>query len=77
MKYFKIIKLVFNVSSDISGVQVLICGKFNGGNQTQIKYFKYGMGVKTNTFSSLVKYAFASAITYTGSFGVHVWFIKM
>lgn len=73
---FYLLKLMKIVGFDLSGFQLLICGKFNANTQTQVKYFKWGPNLRTNTFSYPLQYYKTSIVTYTGVFGIHLWFIK-
>lgn len=73
---FYLVRLMRTVGIDIAGFQILLCGKVNANTQTQVKYLKWGPDLRTNTFSKPLHYFKTKAVTYTGVFGIHVWFIK-
>ena len=66
--------LIFNLA--IVGVQILLCGKINGNSRTQTVNFRLGQAVAAQTLSNTILYAAVESYTYTGVFGVHVWFVK-
>jgi hypothetical protein len=74
----EIIKLLNRMKSigNIVGFKILISGKINAKTQTKARYIKFGKSIATNNFSLLIKYAHVVAYTYTGTFAIHVWFLK-
>jgi hypothetical protein len=73
---FYLLKLMKTIGFDLSGFQLLLCGKINANTQTQVKYYKWGPDLRTNTFSYPLQYYQTYAVTYTGVFGIHIWFVK-
>jgi hypothetical protein len=73
---YYLLKLMKTSGFDLSGFQCLLCGKINAKTQTKVKYLQWGPDLQTNTFSNTLQYTKMYAVTYTGVFGIHIWFIK-
>lgn len=64
------------LSYNIIGIQVLICGKLGANTQTQFKYLTLGRSIYTQTLAARLRYGYAEAETFTGTFGIHIWFLQ-
>jgi hypothetical protein len=65
--------LQFAVCANTVGVKVVIKGCFNRRKRKGKAIFAAGYPASLQTFRNKCSYAFATAITYKGSFGVHVF----
>jgi hypothetical protein len=82
-KHYQVLQKIFLwlrhlkvLSYNIIGIQVLICGKLGANTQTQFKYLTLGRSIYTQTLAARLRYGYAEAETFTGTFGVHVWFLQ-
>jgi hypothetical protein len=74
-QYFKTLYATRPINPAILGVHILLCGKFNGKRRTKSTKFRLGKPKAVQTLSNAVSYAYTSVPTYTGIFGMHIWYI--
>lgn len=64
------------INSNILGIHILICGKINAKRRTKTQKFFFGVTKKVQTIANSISYNMISVPSYTGIFGLHVWFVK-
>ena len=68
----KLVQTFRNEKISIHGIRVQLKGRFKGIKRPKKMRFREGM-VPFNTFRATIDYAYASAITINGSFGIKIW----
>lgn len=63
------------INASLSGIRVLICGKINAKPRTKTMTIRYGLPIKVQSVSNNLNYAYVESQSYTGVFGIHVWFL--
>lgn len=76
--FFNLFKNTLNnmilVKPLLLGVKVEIAGKVNGKLRARKQVFQFGLQIPSQRFSAKIDYSFLEAHTYTGIFGIKVWF---
>jgi hypothetical protein len=80
-KHNKILNNTFNlicnylkVTNNYSGIKLIIRGKFNGNTRARMRKLIWGHALPTQELYQIVDYGYFPVITYTGIFGIHIWF---
>ncbi len=63
------------INASLAGIRVLICGKLNAKRRTKTMTIRYGLPIRVQSVSSNLNYAYIESQSYTGVFGIHVWFL--
>jgi ribosomal protein S3 len=58
------------------GIKVLIYGKINAKTRSKKAVIFYSKKPTTHTICNSLEYNYITAYTYTGTFGIHIWFVK-
>jgi hypothetical protein len=74
-QYFKALYAALPINPTILGVSVLICGKINGKRRTKSRKLFLGKPKAVQTIGNHVSYAYTNVPSYTGAFGLHVWYV--
>ena len=74
-KLFKWLKHLSILSHDLIGLRLLVCGKLGARTQTRFKYLSFGRPIYTQMLAARLRYGYAEAETFTGTFGIHIWFL--
>jgi hypothetical protein len=74
-QYFKALYAALPINPAILGISILICGKINGKRRTKSRKLSLGKPKAVQTIGNNVSYAYTNVPSYTGAFGLHVWYI--
>lgn len=63
------------INAAISGIRILICGKIGAKTRTKTMIIRYGLPIKVQSLANNINYSYIESHSYTGVFGIHVWFL--
>lgn len=65
-----------DVSFDLNGLKLYLFGKFNSSYITKKRYILFGDDFKTYSFFIKVNHVLTHINTFTGVFGLHLWYFQ-
>jgi hypothetical protein len=74
-QFHKALYAAMPINAALSGIRILICGKIGAKTRTKTMTIKYGLPIKVQSLANNINYAYVESQSYTGVFGIHVWFL--